>query len=32
MKDGHVKAKGTLAELLESCDEMRQIWGDNSSF
>jgi ATP-binding cassette subfamily B protein len=32
MKDGHVKAQGTLAELLENCDEMRQIWGDKNNF
>lgn len=28
MKDGHVEAQGTLNELLETCEEMKQIWGD----
>lgn len=27
MKDGHVEDNGTLDELMERCDEMRQIWG-----
>lgn len=27
MKDGKVEATGKLDELLEECDEMRQIWG-----
>jgi ATP-binding cassette subfamily B protein len=32
MKDGHMEAQGNLEELLESCDEMRQIWGDKNNF
>lgn len=27
MRDGKIYAKGTLEELLESCDEMQEIWG-----
>ena len=27
MKDGKIEATGKLDELLEECDEMRQIWG-----
>jgi len=26
LKDGEVEAKGTLPELLESCEEMRRLW------
>jgi len=26
MKDGHVLDQGTLSELLERCEEMRQLW------
>jgi len=26
MKDGHVEAQGNLNELLENCEEMRQLW------
>lgn len=26
MKDGHVEAQGNLNELLETCEEMRQLW------
>ncbi len=28
LKDGHVEAQGTLAELLESCEEMQALWQD----
>ena len=27
MKDGKVEAEGNLEELLENCEEMKQIWG-----
>ena len=26
MKDGRIEASGTLAELLESCEEMKRLW------
>jgi len=26
MKDGRVEAEGKLNELLETCEEMRQLW------
>jgi len=26
LKDGHVEAQGNLNELLENCEEMRQLW------
>jgi ATP-binding cassette subfamily B protein len=27
LRDGYIEAQGKLDELLESCDEMQQIWG-----
>jgi ATP-binding cassette subfamily B protein len=31
MKDGNVEAKGTLDELLKTCEEMRRLWEKESS-
>jgi ABC-type multidrug transport system fused ATPase/permease subunit len=31
MKNGQVEAEGTLDELLENCDEMRQLWLSGTS-
>jgi ATP-binding cassette subfamily B protein len=31
MKDGEILARGKLEDLLESCDEMRQLWQGDSS-
>jgi ATP-binding cassette subfamily B protein len=31
MQDGRVAAQGTLDELLETCDEMQQLWHGDSS-
>ena len=31
MKYGQVEAEGTLDELLETCDEMRQLWLSGTS-
>lgn len=30
LKDGHIHAVGTLDDLLDSCEEMRQLWRDQS--
>ncbi len=30
LKDRHVEAEGTLAELLETCEEMQRLWSGNS--
>jgi ATP-binding cassette subfamily B protein len=31
LKDGQVEAQGTLDALLESCEEMRRVWGGELS-
>jgi ATP-binding cassette subfamily B protein len=31
MKNGQVEAEGTLDQLLETCDEMRQLWLSGTS-
>jgi ATP-binding cassette subfamily B protein len=31
MKDGQLEAEGTLDELLETCEEMRQLWLSGTS-
>jgi ABC-type multidrug transport system fused ATPase/permease subunit len=30
LKDGHVEAQGSLEELLTTCEEMQQLWADES--